>query len=886
MIKIDFRLRGNYRNYNLLRYFIKARKTSEREETPKGFLSSEVDYRDIDGQLKTITTNFEETHFISQPDTDKATEFLFYLLSARNGDIKAKQIISELTEKYYKEKESYCANLQFIENSYIIPSISNNKYSLAEISHKGSILLDLVQEGYPVPDFCIISSAAYSLSYNERKTVIRQAIKNLEMMTGLSLGSYGLPLVFAIRCAMPMQIPGLMPTYLNVGVTIKSYMALKEIYGPLVASKIYLNNLKTIFSLLGSKSDLPEFFNDIKEDSDATINYKIKFYYKVISEKDDRLLWDPYYQVHFFINQARIFYKHNKELLYTFIKEKQACPSFILQKMVWTVRGDDSYPGVIYSRHSRTGIGVQIESMRNIFGEEIMTGNITAEDDEYLDRSEIKNKFPAIYHFHPLLVELERKIQSPATIEFAVESGKQSSLFAVLQLNASELTGRATLLSTIELNKLDIIPNERVVELVRPYHLKQIFSERIDDRSFKNLEFFSFGISILPRSAVTAKIYFSATAALEAKKKGENVCFCKETFQPTDTIVMGEVDAIISLNPVAIHVVTACRGFGIPALIDLRNNGVQLVGNTLYNAKGMKINETEVVTISSKNKALFKGSAKFKPARFQKYLLGEKIELDEKEEKVFRNMATTFKTYQVIVNSIDQSKIVNISELAKIIRNDLKDNPGKASDFLNKWFDIHKNEYVEQILQSELGSHQEQHTLYNLLSKDRKIVFFKNVISISQKRELKGFTAGSFMLGRFICIRHPMVFWQSLTPGEIAFLLNEFVYFQKYIQVLNDVGEHNLYTARKKILKDGLDIVNIGLADVKTFITLKLAKPDWKKVISAFNFHTPGETLAFADLLQTKPFGFIYNYDKAWEMNELKEICSNEKIPFPTKEDV
>ena len=87
----------------------------------------------------------------------------------------------------------------------------------------------------------------------------------------------------------------------------------------------------------------------------------------------------------------------------------KAFPSLILQKMVWTVRGDDSYPGVLYTRHSRTGIGTQIESLRNIFGEEIMTGNVIAEDDEYVSRDDVKQKFPAIYHFDPLLQDLKEK---------------------------------------------------------------------------------------------------------------------------------------------------------------------------------------------------------------------------------------------------------------------------------------------------------------------------------------------------------------------------------------------------------------------------------------------------------------------------------------------
>ncbi len=883
----DFQLRGNYRNFNLLTCFLNEWKCSGKDALPKVYLPTEVEYVDnVDEKPKVITVNFEETHYLCQNDTDKAKHYLSNILAARDGDEQSLKYLSEHAERYYSQKEDYCKNLKFTNNDYVVPSLSNRSYDDNHISHKGAMLMKLVQEGYPVPDFCIITSKSYLLPANKRKIVIREAISNLEKLTGQVLGSYNLPLVFAIRCAMPVQIPGLMPTYLNVGVTIKSYMALKEIYGNLVASKIYLNNLKTMYNLFFADRELQKHAKSLPENNITDINKKIKFLYKEISKEDDKLLWDPYYQVNFFINGARNFYKRNADLLYTFIKEKKAYPSLILQKMVWTVRGEDSYPGVIYTRHSRTGLGTQIESLRNIFGEEIMTGNVIAEDNEYFHREEIKNIFPAIYHFDPLLPELEKKLKSPATIEFGVESGSKSSLFAVLQLNTSELTGRATLLSTIDLFQKGFISKERVVKLVRPYHLRQIFSERIDDKSLKTLDFFCNGVSILPRTAVSARAYFSATSALEAKKRGEKVCFCKGNFIPSDTIIIGEVDAILSINPIAIHVVTACLGFGIPALIDLQHYGVNLQDNCLINLKGRVIKEGDYITISSKNKALFIGLAKYTPARFQKYIQGQEIELEEKEVNVFKNMASAYSVYHEIVNSIDQSKIVKIADLAKIIRNDLKGSPGKAKDFLNKWFDVHHENYSEQILKSELGSHLEQHSLYILLSTERKIEFFKNIIKMCVYQKLKGFTAGSFMLGRFICLPHPVAFWNALSSEEIAFLMNEFIYFEKYIMVLNDVGESNLNVARKKILTDGLGNISLNPAAIEVFIPLKLAGKNWNEIRKNLSSDNTKETNHLTDILQNKPFGYFYDYDAKWSVAKLKEICDAEKIPFPEANDI
>ena len=49
-------------------------------------------------------------------------------------------------------------------------------------------------------------------------------------------------------------------------------------------------------------------------------------------------------------------------------------PSLIMQKMICTVRHENAYAGVISSRHTQTGLGMELQTAHNIFGEEMMTG--------------------------------------------------------------------------------------------------------------------------------------------------------------------------------------------------------------------------------------------------------------------------------------------------------------------------------------------------------------------------------------------------------------------------------------------------------------------------------------------------------------------------------
>ncbi|PKP25467.1 MAG: hypothetical protein CVU06_04100 [Bacteroidetes bacterium HGW-Bacteroidetes-22] len=885
----DFALRANYPNYRCTNYFCdNFGKTTEASAELPGYGPPEIEYH-VAGQKSPclLVTGYIDAHLLFNMPGKEGRQYLMHLIREQEGNRKSIDYLEAGRQAYRGNFRRMKMSMGLIENKFVVPSVTTKQYSVKFVSHKGANLIGLTQEGFPVPDFCILTTKSYKLSPPKRQKHLISAIYNLELLTSDRLGNPENPLIFAVRCALPEYLPGLMPTYLNVGVTDEVFHGLKKIYGDVVAEKIYYNNLKTIFSVLCNGNDHCNATAPLHEAAGTreSLRDKIGYYHQKISEKEPAILTDAFYQFSFFVKAAASFYADNQDLIYTFQKGERARPALILQKMVWTVRDDDSHPGVLYSRHSRTGLGMQIESFNNIFGEDIMTGLIKTEDTEFFHRDTIKEQFPGVYHFSPYAHLLEKKLKSAATVEFAVESSEKKHLFAILQLDNSEMTGRATLLSTIDLYQNKIINKERVVKLIMPYHLRQIFSERIDDDSFNKLQFFSHGISILPRTAVSARLFFSSARAIEAKRGGDRICYCKSTYCPTDRMVMSEVDAILSLTPAAIHVVTACLGYGIPALINLENNNIVLRDNTLINEQGHVLREGDWITISSKQRTLFAGKATFKAARFQKYLEGQKLELEAKEEKVFINMSKAYKAYQAIVDSIEYGEITKLSDLTRLIRNDLDKKPEKAQKFVNAWFDSHTTYYVQQILKSQLGTHLEQHNLYNLLTISRRILFFKTIIPICRRQYLQGYSAGAFMIGRFICQHHPVEFWKALTLNEIVFLLNEYILFEKYLQVLNDFGEKHINRARSEILSMGLGQISMTENNAVAFIALKLANVDWTSLAAIADNGTDQETRLLIRLIKL-PYGVLFNYDQPWSVGVLEEICRQEQLPLPDRDAV
>lgn len=877
----NFKIRASYPNFFMLNLYMEQNRfIFEKENEREGNKPGTVIYQlENDDNLYEIAPKWYDIYYLLTKNNDKEIKrYLTLLIEERDGITYNITELESLREELYHDCVRYVNENYLYEDEKIVTTVTPYNFSEVVISNKGKMLMELTKQCYAVPDFCIISSNAF-LDDNQDE-LLHKAIHNLEVMTKCKFGSEDNPLVFALRSAMPQYIPGLMPTLLNIGINRNAYRGLIKKYGASMGNRIYLNTLSNMITMLAIDYNYTDENNLSVEEQIA----KIKMMENLVIEKEgnDKLLEDSFYQAFRFLSYVREFYIKNQDLVLTFMRGKKAYPSMILHKMVWTIGNENSYPGVLYSCHSRTGVGRQIESYPDIFGEEIMTGHISSEDYEYFDRSEIKEMFPAVYHFDPLLVNLEKRFQSPVTIEFAVEtqslkdSPTTSSLFAVLQLNKSELTGRAALLSAINLYDKGFIDKEVIIDLVRPYHLRQIFSDTIDKESFSQLKFFCNGVNVLPRTAVSARLCFSVASANKMKGLGFNVCLCRERFTPEDTIVLNEVDSILSMTPAAIHVVTACRGYGIPAFLNLSVYGVKIIDNKLVNNEGMTICEHDWITVSSKQHCIYSGKANFTPARFRQYLDEENfIFTDEKEEKVFARLKPAYEKYQQIINSTKVNYISDISSLARIISYDLNQDPEKAALIVNTWYNINSTLYQTQVLESKMGSHNEQSRVFNLLDIDKKIDFFKKITIKCINERLSGLEAGSFMLGRFLAKALPKAFWEAFQPNEIAFMLNEYVLYEKYLTVLQEVGETRLTRTSSKIISEGLHALEVRNFDYYTFIPLMNHKVNWNEVKRQVNIlnNKQDNTLIFINTLE-KPISDVFNMDQYWVRNKVENLIN------------
>jgi hypothetical protein len=472
------------------------------------------------------------------------------------------------------------------------------------------------------------------------------------------------------------------------------------------------------------------------------------------------------------------------------------------------------------------------------------------------------------------------------TADFASESARQGHFFALLQINESEMTGRAALVSAMDMFNEELLPAPKVPGLVKPFHFRQIMSDTIDEDAIDSMEFFADGYSILPRSAASARLYFSQEKAIEAKERGETVCLCRQRFTPADTVALGKADVIFSLDPAAIHLVTTCRGNGTVAFLDLASFGVRLSGDDgMVNATGAVLKEGDWVTVSSRRKKVFKGKARYTPARFNKYRQGVSLEMSPREEEVFRTLEEAFQQYHQLVANLKADQVETYGDLADLVLVDLKDDPRHAAEIVNRWHDFFPEEYVAAILASDLGSHNKQTQVFGFLERERQLCLLREAAQRCLQMGWRGMTAGCFMLGRFIATDHPVAFWNQLGDREIGFLLNEWILYRKYRNVLNEVGEHRIARARKILLEEPERPLDLSAVDAKQFIRLKLSRKSPERIMTTLDEECSVETKELLTFL-AGPFGNLYDYNYPWSINPLRKICKEEGVGMPGESDI
>ena len=233
----SFRIRASYPNYFMVNLFAREGRevfnhdNEDPANTLEGNKPGTVIYRLVDDDTtREYPPRWYDMYRLLKLRGKEQKDFLSLLLDEHYGvaSEESRQRLEDERTAFHRQCREYVAQHPLFDSDEVITTLtSEGDFTDEAISYKGHMLLDLTKNSYPVPDFVILT--AKSFSHAERlEELLGKAIGNLETMTSCRLGDSRSPLVFAIRCAMPQYIPGLMPTLLNIGVTRKAYKALNK----------------------------------------------------------------------------------------------------------------------------------------------------------------------------------------------------------------------------------------------------------------------------------------------------------------------------------------------------------------------------------------------------------------------------------------------------------------------------------------------------------------------------------------------------------------------------------------------------------------------------------------------------------------------------------
>lgn len=175
----DFKIRASYPNYYMVNRFAQEgpeifNHDSEDPLNPlEGNKPGTVVYRTEDGKIHEFPPRWYDMFYLLKQSRQGQLRYLQLLLAGEREQLAA------IRQQFRDECRSYTAAHPIIENSMLISSLSQGRYSDEQISHKGRMLLDLTRNAYPVPDFCILTAESFT-RHEALPELLENAISNLE----------------------------------------------------------------------------------------------------------------------------------------------------------------------------------------------------------------------------------------------------------------------------------------------------------------------------------------------------------------------------------------------------------------------------------------------------------------------------------------------------------------------------------------------------------------------------------------------------------------------------------------------------------------------------------------------------------------------------------
>ncbi|MGM9972358.1 MAG: pyruvate, phosphate dikinase [Anaeroplasmataceae bacterium] len=442
---------------------------------------------------------------------------------------------------------------------------------------KGAGLAEMASIGILIPQGFTITTEACTKYYEDGKKLdddilneIKNKLKELEAITGKTLGGTDNPLLVSVRSGARVSMPGMMDTILNLGLNDQTVEALARItnnerfaYDSYRRFILMFTNIAKGFSRRemdlmledlknkkGYKADCDIPASDLKE---LIKEYK-KWYLKNVGEEFPTNPWDQLVEA---IGAVFSSWDNERAIVY---RRMNGIPSswgtaVNVQSMVFGNKGETSGTGVGFSRDPGTGEKkIFAEYLVNAQGEDVVAGIRTP-----LRIEELEKQQPEIYaQFVDTAMKLEAHYKDMQDMEFTVEDSK----LYFLQTRNGKRTVAAALKIACDLVDEGVITKEEAILRIDAKSINDLLHPNFDEASLKKAKAVASGNPASP-GAGTGKLAFSAKEAKERHDNGEKVILVREETSPEDIIGMVAAEAVITARGgMTSHAAVVARGMG------------------------------------------------------------------------------------------------------------------------------------------------------------------------------------------------------------------------------------------------------------------------------------------------------------------------------------
>lgn len=442
---------------------------------------------------------------------------------------------------------------------------------------KGANLAEMTRLGLPIPPGFIVTTEVCT-SYNssgkilsdEIKSQVNESIKNLEEITGKTLGSTQNPLLVSVRSGARVSMPGMMDTVLNLGLNDETVEALaKATDNPRFAYDSYRRFIMMFADVVigVSKSKFERMLDTYKEERNyksdldlthedlKTVVEKFKQIYKDDQGKD--FPTDPKEQLFEAIcavfrswdNPRAFVYRRMNDIPYEW------GTAVNVQAMVFGNMGQTSGTGVVFTRNAATGENkIYGEYMLNAQGEDVVAGVRTPKPFE-----ELKNEMPQIYsEFTNYAKTLENHYKDMQDMEITIEKGK----LYFLQTRNGKRTASAALQIAVDMVNEGLLTKKEALLKVEPKQLDQLLHPMFDPSALKVAVAIGKALPASP-GAAAGKVCFTAEDAKKMAATGERVILVRLETSPEDIEGMVVAQGILTVRGgMTSHAAVVARGMG------------------------------------------------------------------------------------------------------------------------------------------------------------------------------------------------------------------------------------------------------------------------------------------------------------------------------------